>query len=832
MLERGLTEWRAVLFDHHDLDSLPQDAGVTGALSSDPPMPTSPISPDLWLIGRALVVDLRNKRHDDLFEQDRRNAVALRQAILDQRSTIATVVWQLEDILSRHAGDDSCIVCKYMAARRAGGFEPGFLDLLDNASQSEKNLALRHHGHVPMDPAQVPDVRRVEVILESHGVWSAVRLQEYVEVRSLGSEPPDLVGESELERGRRQRSLHNEDSGVWKTSTWDLKVAFRHRAKDVCVFVPEEIVPEVVLEEVVPEKTKPADPRGSWFDGLRTSFGYQGPPPPYQRRIETFSNRHGTSPRVTEAIHVDLIKSWLARCKSSHDRCADDLGAYPRGLTLIDVHRMCLVDVPADGSRPRYLALSYVWGTISQPVLKRAVSKKWHTEGGLRAVDIPETIRDAMQLTGMVGYDYVWVDALCIVQDDSAARDHQITQMHEIYQHADVTIVAADGSDCTNGLPGVSKSGSRVKKHGCIDLPGGLRLQKVPLSTRHSIQESPWRTRGWTFQEELCSRRAIVLLPEVMVFSCPSAVWREDLHLEDGETLQRDEGLDSVRPLLLSHGLLDPGSKISLFRDLVKQYVHRTLSRTDDIENAFTGVAGLLGPTLGPIYHGIPEKAFEEVISGCWSGVTTLRRREDFPSWSWTGWIYSSEQTDMGIRPQVSMPYKFSTPLAFYKLLPVVEALGRRPDGDVPHDEMGSSSGLLSHFVPDEAELQTRHKNLAREKDIPSYLIAFHTSCAMLKVRSTPGSAAGASREYRVVHPRTNRQMTSIQLPTDFVEKNGSLHDFIVIAHDRARRCFRLMLISRGQFAAERVNVIAQSRPVSEEDWRELGPRRELIVMA
>lgn len=119
-----------------------------------------------------------------------------------------------------------------------------------------------------------------------------------------------------------------------------------------------------------------------------------------------------------------------------------------------------------------------------------------------------------------------------------------------------------------------------------------------------------------------------------MAFSHPSAVWMGDLQLEDGETLQRGEGLQSVKPLLLSHSLLDPGSKISLFRDLVKQYMHRNLSRVDDFENTFAGVAGMLEPTLGLIYDGISEEAFEEVISGCWSGDTTLHRREGLPSWS------------------------------------------------------------------------------------------------------------------------------------------------------------------------------------------------------
>lgn len=739
--------------------------------------------------------------------------------IKDTIRSVTATLCHIDQIFTPHHGAESCVVCMYMAAQgkaytAQAEDHPGNLDFV---SQSDKELVIKHHGQKPRPG---PTVQRVDIVLESHGAWSSLRLEQF-----LDEKMHHIIAAPKLEDIGvvfRAGLWPKDDVKVTERSTRNLKIAFTQHERDVCVFVPEEVGPEKIV------------PAGHYesLGSLRTCSPDRGPPPPYQQHVENLNDGHTIARQITQVVNIDLIRSWLAQCKSSHDHCADGMGEYPTDLTLVDVGRMCLVDVPVDSSRPRYLALSYVWGSVSQPVLTRAVSETWHAEGGLRAEDLPKTIADAIQLAEMIGYEYIWVDALCIIQDEHDTRHHQIAQMHTIYQQADATIVAADGSNCNEGLTGVSAPGSRMKRHSRNDLPGGLRLQMVPLSTRHSIQDSIWRTRGWTFQEELCSRRSIVFLPEVVVFSCPSAVWREDLQLKDGAMLQRDEGLESVYELLLSRGILEPRENISQFQKLVKQYMHRTLRWTKDIEDAFAGVAGMLKPTLGPIYHGIPEEAFDEVISGCWSGSTTLHRREGFPSWSWMGWMYSREQTDMGIQPQYSRPYAFSNPLAFYKLLPVVEVLGRGPDEDIPHGGIGSGPGLLSHFVPNEAELQARHNDLERQENVPSHLIAFHTSFAVLKLRSTPGTAAGKSREYRVVHPQTNRQITSIQLAVDFVEKNGSLHGFIVVAHDRDRRCFRLMLISKGQFAAERVNVTAQSRPVGEEEWCRLEPRRELIVMA
>lgn len=200
---------------------------------------------------------------------------------------------------------------------------------------------------------------------------------------------------------------------------------------------------------------------------------------------------------------------------------------------------------------------------------------------------------------------------------------------------------------------------------------------KVPSSTKHGVEMSPWRTRGWTFQEELCSRRTLVLLPEVMFFSCASVVWREDIQSEAEDTLPRsEEGLISLASMLHQKNPGHHQDLLVLFRDLVKKYMQRTLSRTDDMENAFAGVAGILEPLIGPAYHGIPERMFADVVHGCWFWDTSLQRRAGFSSWSWTGWIYRREQADVGIQP-LSIASNMSKLLAFYKVGPSsIELLG------------------------------------------------------------------------------------------------------------------------------------------------------------
>lgn len=735
-------------------------------------------------------------------------------AAIDKESLDRTMAF-MEQRIYQHGASQNCMVCSSLEVLSLSVSEP--LDVrrlwhnFTTATSSEKEAIIKEHMPPP-DPRL--DTRRgwnatiekVDFVLEKHEHWSAIRLQEfrrdekslpvgygsYRENRALHLPPRREYLQTAIEEPVDSFSsavstlIDSERRSPEVSTETTLRKEYRQSAKDVCVLVP--------LKE----------------------------------------GNHRFARHVTENLDYEVIKLWLHRCANKHKLCSQrNKESSSPGLILIDAERMCLIPV-APSTPLRYIALSYVWGDIEQPTLTKAVLEMWLSDGQLRDLKLPQTILDAIQLTQMIGYRYIWVDALCIVQDDAASRHRQISQMHEIYRQADLTIVAADGDNCSEGLPGVSLVKDRVDKHRRYELPG-LCFMKIPSSTKHGIKMSPWRTRGWTFQEELCSHRTLILLPEVMFFSCASAVWREDLFLEGEDSLPRsDEGLMSLASMLQGESTGIAKDLLLLFRDLVKKYMQRTLSRTDDMENAFAGVAGILEPLIGPAYHGIPERMFTEVIRGCWFWDTSLQRRAGFPSWSWTGWIYRQEQADVGIRP-LTTASSMKTPLAFYKVGPSgIELLG--PLGLAAYS--GSEFlprmdvGLRSHFIPDENDMNSKNESLQHQEGVSSGLIAFYTSVAYLRLRAPPGDFVGTSREYRVFHPQMNRQLTSIRLNVSYVAQKGTLLPFIVIGHDPDRRSFRLMLISTEGNTVERVNVTSQGRLVKENDWEDANPRRELVIMS
>ena len=72
-------------------------------------------------------------------------------------------------------------------------------------------------------------------------------------------------------------------------------------------------------------------------------------------------------------------------------------------------------------------------------------------------VKIPKTILDAIYFTEKISERYLWVDSLCIIQDDAEAKHHQIRRMDEIYSGATATIIAANGENANSRLPGLER---------------------------------------------------------------------------------------------------------------------------------------------------------------------------------------------------------------------------------------------------------------------------------------------------------------------------------------------------------------------------------------
>ncbi|KAI9734022.1 MAG: hypothetical protein M1834_002679 [Cirrosporium novae-zelandiae] len=366
---------------------------------------------------------------------------------------------------------------------------------------------------------------------------------------------------------------------------------------------------------------------------------------------------------VKDRIDTDLVKSWLRTCEQEHVSLTLQYNSFnasfepPRvtsihdpsaliiqpcrpisltsstyDLLVIDVRRECLADVRFDA---RYVALSYVWGGPQpfQNVKARAVELHEPHSISIKNEMIPGTIRDAIQLVAHIGEKYLWVDSLCIVQDDVENKMTQIANMGNIYSRAILTIVAAYGDNARAGLPGVQPHSRKSTQK--IEYVQGMILANVLPYMDQTIDGSAWNTRGWTYQERELSKRYLFVSERQVYFHCNRRTCNEDAGLRDVAY----RGGRALRIRGERHPIWNN------YRRAVESFTKRSLTFESDGVNAFQGLTALLQPAFkGDFLFGLPETELD--IALLWQPGSLIRRRVDpdtgsplFPSWSWAGWV-------------------------------------------------------------------------------------------------------------------------------------------------------------------------------------------------
>ena len=343
----------------------------------------------------------------------------------------------------------------------------------------------------------------------------------------------------------------------------------------------------------------------------------------------------GSLARLIEdtTFNPELVQGWLREYDSDH-RCVDSQQARDPGseLRVIDVLDVCVVEAPAVC---RYAALSYVWGKTEQPILRKDNFKLLVNKDSLNSLSIPQTIKDAMQVCRLLGLRYLWVDSLCIIQDSHDHARGQISNMHNVYREAYLSIVVAAGADCASGIPSI-QSRPAFPSAVTIDQCEFAIVPHVFDAIEHRVRNSTWNQRCWTMQESALSRRRLVFSSHEYFLSCDEGLYLEALA---GKLLQPHRS--SIPPLPKFVPGKAPtqadGRRADLsYSRIVSLYVGRQLTFPEDILRAFEGMANVLAPLLGPFQWGHPHRLFRFAL--CWSNYATLKRRAGFPSWSWTGW--------------------------------------------------------------------------------------------------------------------------------------------------------------------------------------------------
>ena len=521
----------------------------------------------------------------------------------------------------------------------------------------------------------------------------------------------------------------------------------------------------------------------------------------------------------------------------------------------------CVVDSEDDGS---YAALSYVWGQAALPQLTKSTDENFRRPGSLNNDMLPSTLDDAIIVAQGLGEKYIWVDCLCIMQDDDADKLKFIHQMDSIF--ASVTIVAASGVDVKSGLPGI-KPKSRAREQTSFKIKGVSLLATLDQGGSGEmcsyLGESKWYRRGWTFQEKLFSRRALIFAPEQVYWECQRASWCEDGFWETmkSPTIYRQcfSEEDFRQPWSSDvHGFE------RTYRKLVDEYSVRTLTKLSDGLDAFAGILNHFERQAGQEFlWGLPTAFLSTALT--WPCDRDVKRRLDkrtlraedgtttlcpFPSWSWVGWVgeihytqvfdslnkldredlifYRLKGNDLAKIVQADLETLEHSPPPLWKedLRPILGRLLKADPATHNDEEECSSPWIWKEENPRMIVTKEDIPASILEHSIGSNILFFWSSCAELHVRYHEEGRAALCKPSLSCNGRVVPSSWSHVPQLD--PGHDSPAEFIVIGRENATRDGNLSAPTLAVLFVSREDGVAYRRGlvnIKVSDWMRVGSR-------
>lgn len=260
---------------------------------------------------------------------------------------------------------------------------------------------------------------------------------------------------------------------------------------------------------------------------------------------------------------IRQISTWLRHCSNEHEECYSSCGGkssryLPTRLIDVGVNeesctsteeidiltldrsptvRLCSSVNLSKGTK--YLTLSHRWDDVPAITLNQSSADKLHKQIPYSRLCTPAaaTLKDAIQVTRCLGFRYLWVDVLCIYQDDQDDKIREIRHMNEVYSNSTLNICATATSLASEGLFQKS-SPFRIKpclKPVVIKASAGQVAGELMAYTDHfsdEVDEGPINDRGWVFQERMLAPRTLHFGRSQVYWECSSLQTSATLPLE------------------------------------------------------------------------------------------------------------------------------------------------------------------------------------------------------------------------------------------------------------------------------------------------------------
>jgi hypothetical protein len=364
--------------------------------------------------------------------------------------------------------------------------------------------------------------------------------------------------------------------------------------------------------------------------------------------------------------NVRKIKRWLNACDRTHVRCkhptTELLQAHdslPTRLIRIDAENIRLVITSELSADTRFIALSYCWGGRRdyKSLLRTTRDTYQQKLDGIAFEKMPLTFQDAIIVARALQIQHLWIDSLCIIQNDEHDWQVESSRMADIFSSAYLTIVTATADSCHESFLHREERPFftlRITPARNPAASGFVKLRHQPgkqwrcTDRMAEISSHRWLTRGWTFQEERLARRVLMFGENKFFFDCktseraedtdvrrPRPAWIPSLHKEPREHPSEHSDTDLDRS-----GVVPIMDSCDHWQTLCSHYSQRRLTFDRDKLPAISGIASKIYRNTKSLY-----------LAGLWNDnqahdlfwftleQPTKPRKYRAPSWSWAALI-------------------------------------------------------------------------------------------------------------------------------------------------------------------------------------------------
>lgn len=323
----------------------------------------------------------------------------------------------------------------------------------------------------------------------------------------------------------------------------------------------------------------------------------------------------------------------------------------PHRVLAIYTDHVKLVETK-DGQTGCYVALSHCWGNPENHPLKTTKGNYTERLAGIPLEELPKTFRDAVKITKHIGVKYLWIDSLCIIQDDIEDWKQEAAKMGAVYEYARLTIAAADARDSTEGCFVTARQ----------DLEDGHKRMKV-ISVATPAERSATVEEENTNRQNFTQRTSPPSPPQITIKSIGRNNAPVTIHLAatpwqnyhpyytrlGSRAWARQEWYLSRRMLFFTHGGIswkcrefewnerevyyDMEEKRS-WPELLQRYSADELTYETDRHVALEGVARQTKATMEGSYHFGVWTHMPDLLLWVMSGPEYDVKGPDAPSWS------------------------------------------------------------------------------------------------------------------------------------------------------------------------------------------------------